>query len=325
MWQSVNTSNLKRTFFTAGKAAVTLLVIFYVYLSVKDSFAHFDPSQLSFSATDLFISLVIFLLYHLNSALIWQFLTVKNGVAINTRKALPIWFKSVMGKYVPGKALMWVIRLVSYREENKELPAIGLLRCFILEYLGGIASAVIILLCSISFFPSSFYPKNIQSAAALVLIICCLGMHPYVLKRIGAVLSRSFGITKDSVALKTREVLQAVALSGCNWFVLGLSMFFAARAFYPELNWSAYLYVTSGYIFAGVIGFLAIFAPSGIGVREGLFIAVLAKLMPLEIATIVAIAARLVSTAGELIAAFFATFYSRLHSLREFRELAEKG
>lgn len=61
-----------------------------------------------------------------------------------------------------------------------------------------------------------------------------------------------------------------------------------------------------------LLGFLALWAPGGIGVREGVIIAVLASNMPLELATAIALTYRLLCIGNDLITGLIALqFYAR--------------
>lgn len=53
------------------------------------------------------------------------------------------------------------------------------------------------------------------------------------------------------------------------------------------------------YTLAGILGILAIFVPSGIGVREGVIILVCSRMMPVEVAAVVAINARIWATIAD--------------------------
>jgi uncharacterized membrane protein YbhN (UPF0104 family) len=73
-----------------------------------------------------------------------------------------------------------------------------------------------------------------------------------------------------------------------------------------------FVIVASAYAIAGAIGTLAVFAPSGIGVREGVFVAILvvAGFLPID-AIIISILARFISTLSDLFVVGVFVFESR--------------
>lgn len=99
-------------------------------------------------------------------------------------------------------------------------------------------------------------------------------------------------------------VLRGVVAYSIIAIVDGLSVFFIAYAFYPELGWSELLYVMGTGNLSGAISMLAVFAPGGIGVREGIQLTLLSVIMPIETALLVTVATRLWTICVDLL--FFA-------------------
>jgi len=85
----------------------------------------------------------------------------------------------------------------------------------------------------------------------------------------------------------------------CAWGVMGLGFYFCASSIYP-LPLVDYLYVSGAFSLATIIGILSLFAPSGIGVREGVIIATMSQIVSSGIASIIAIIARIWATSSEL-------------------------
>lgn len=57
--------------------------------------------------------------------------------------------------------------------------------------------------------------------------------------------------------------------------------------------------LTAAYTLAGILGILAVFVPSGIGVREAVIVIVLSRMMPVEVAAVCAINARIYATIAD--------------------------
>ncbi|MEN8208869.1 MAG: hypothetical protein ABFR50_06430, partial [Candidatus Fermentibacteria bacterium] len=68
-------------------------------------------------------------------------------------------------------------------------------------------------------------------------------------------------------------------------------------------NFRYYLTITGIYSIAGLIGLAAFFAPSGIGIREGVLFLVLPAFIPGPTVIVGVIAIRLLTTAAELLLA----------------------
>ena len=75
-------------------------------------------------------------------------------------------------------------------------------------------------------------------------------------------------------------------------------------ALVPDLARDQIGFVFATFTFAGAVGMLAVFAPSGLGVREGVQLLLLSRIMPTETAVALAVLGRLWSTAIDV--AFYA-------------------
>lgn len=105
------------------------------------------------------------------------------------------------------------------------------------------------------------------------------------------------------------QMIKVVLLFICNWLIVGTGFYILVVSLYPSVGFSQWLYVGGIYGLSAIIGILAIFTVSGLGVREGILIAGLILIMPKEYAVIISIVSRLWATVAELILILVA-FYS---------------
>jgi glycosyltransferase 2 family protein len=70
---------------------------------------------------------------------------------------------------------------------------------------------------------------------------------------------------------------------------------------------SAYVPLAAAYVLAGAVGILAVFVPSGIGVRESVVVLLASRYMPVEQAIVLSLLARLYSTLGDVVVALVYT------------------
>ena len=83
----------------------------------------------------------------------------------------------------------------------------------------------------------------------------------------------------------------------------GLSLFFIAKGVDPGLSYSNIVFAMGTASLAGAASMLAIFAPSGLGVREGIQLVLFSLIMPKELALAVTVITRLWSVGIDV--AFF--------------------
>ncbi|MCL3862709.1 lysylphosphatidylglycerol synthase domain-containing protein [Actinotalea sp. K2] len=81
---------------------------------------------------------------------------------------------------------------------------------------------------------------------------------------------------------------------------LGFVLIVASFLDVPE---SSYVPLAAIYVLAGAIGILAVFVPSGLGVRESVIVLLASRYMPVEQAIVLSLLARLYSTVGDILVA----------------------
>ena len=91
-----------------------------------------------------------------------------------------------------------------------------------------------------------------------------------------------------------------MALYGMNWGIYATAFWLLYLSFG---EWRTFLQVGPAFAAAYVVGYIAIFAPAGAGIREGVLVVLLQPIMAREAALVLAVIARLWTTAVELIPA----------------------
>ncbi len=300
-----------------ARILLTLLVLAFVGWSVRAAFENLRWSDLQPRGGPLLAGAALFGLYLLNHALLWHWLTRRHGAALPLRPALAIWFYSILGKYVPGKALLWGIRYVEYRARRPDISTPALLRCCFLEFFAATAAGLALVLVGLLIVPLPGVGDSLRIAAAAALGISLLGAHPALLawgeQRLMRNLRSRFGPEGDSgvatgpgvpavtESFSPSETAMCVGLYAANWLVLGAAVYFFAWSLPGAGPRGGYALVTVAYALAGVAGFLAFFSPAGLGVREGVLISALAPALSLETATLLAILARVMCTLVEVL------------------------
>ena len=104
--------------------------------------------------------------------------------------------------------------------------------------------------------------------------------------------------------LRPAAVLQAVAFSLCGWVIYGIAFWALARGLVAPASGALSLSLAAGAFALGyIVGWLALFAPGGVGVRELVFVGLLAPVLGSGGAVAVSVASRVLLTATEAAAA----------------------
>jgi glycosyltransferase 2 family protein len=222
---------------------------------------------------------------------------IQNKVELNY-----VYAKSWLGRYIPGAAT-WMLGKVYFASQH----GISKNKLAVSSLLEGALQITVLLVLSIIMLIFDSRLDTINPNLKLVLFVVLLGC---IISLLPSVFNRAVAIVYKLVRKKTFEsehmangkiITKGALLYAIGSFVIGLSLFFAAKAVYPQLGYENIIFVIGVGNLAGALGMLAVFAPSGIGIREGVYIALLGLIMPTEFALVIAIFSRILGIVIDLV------------------------
>lgn len=238
----------------------------------------------------------------------WRILLKELGQSVSPTRALQLWSVSNLGRYIPGK--VWqIVGLVAFAKD------VGLARG-VAAAAGLIAIGLMVSTgAAIAFF---FAPQTegwIQTMVGLAALATLVPLvQPAWIHQVLRKLPRSWGLA-DTPPVRRGAVLRLLLLFLLGWCLHGLAFAYFASAFGPVDRVTGSRLVGS-YPLAHVVGLIAVFAPGGIGVREGVLSWLLEASGAALPAHLVAVAARVWAIAAELLVLILAVA-SRLLERRE--------
>jgi glycosyltransferase 2 family protein len=247
-----------------------------------------------FSGSLIAVSLV----YVVNSQ-IWRGIVRSfSGVELSRFRAAYIWFVSNLGRYLPGK--IWQIAGMAVLARMWGVPAMDATASAVVgQVIHLLAGAAVGLLFFPGELPEAYLPLVRWAWLALPLVLVFL--YPPLLNKLLSLATRFSGKQSVSCNLKTGHLLVWFLLNVVVWLAYGACFYYFILSVLPgsdiELATAVGVYAV-GYI----IGFLVIFAPGGIGVREFLFVGLLISAVGGKApATVVALASRIWLSLAELV------------------------
>jgi hypothetical protein len=252
-----------------------------------------EPGWLILSAA------VVWLMYALLIAA-WRIMLTGWGRGLDCWPAARIWTVSSLGKYLPGK--VWAVAGMAVMAQRAGVgagPATG--SAVILQVLAIGTGAAVAALTGWSSLRSA-YP-GAEAGLAVLLVVSVVAvvvlLRPETVRRIVRI-----ALPEATVSLTppVRAVAFGIAANTIAWLGYGVALWLLARGLLPGAGLGllpAIAVFTASYL----AGFLALFAPGGIGVREGVFILMLQGPIGIGAATALAVASRLLLTVTELGAA----------------------
>jgi uncharacterized membrane protein YbhN (UPF0104 family) len=206
-----------------------------------------------------------------------------------------VWARSLLGRYVPGNVLMFAGRAVLGREAG--VPVRVSLGASVYEQVAMLAAAAIGTIAFVLVWRGDDLPTLYWGALLVPLLLVLLDPAVFgrvsdrVLKRLGHPLLFPLGRPQVALVLAWFSLTMALLAAGMG---LGVRAVAGSDA-------GSVAFIGLGFLLAWVVSMLAFFFPSGLGVREALFAAVLARHVPAAAAVSLAAASRLLFTAVELV------------------------
>lgn len=265
-----------------------------VYLGVR-LWQLWDKHPIDFHTADagLFAVSVVAGVFALTAfALTWTVILRRLGVAARPGW-VEIWFKSQLGKYLPGSVWQYAGRVTLGRRRG--IPVQISLASIAVEVLASLAAAAIV---SALALPIAFT----FAAWAAGVLLCGVayafrgGIMATAERLAAPALAR---VDRRTVAASLRAVPVAAGLYLVTWALYGASFWLIAHSLFG-VPASDFLHDVGVFAVAWVAGYVVVFAPGGIGVREAVLVALLSGRLGEAHAIALAGASRLVLSAIDL-------------------------
>ncbi len=251
----------------------------------------------------LFVAASFLMAAHLTLAgYTWTLVTGATGGHLGFRKGFSIHFLSQVGKYVPGKVWAAMGKYTLSRDSGLSNTQTG--QGLVLE------TVFIVLGCLITtlpLVPVAAKDAGFSVGAGMTLsiglaIVLLASLHPVVFRRLAAVISKVMKSDKPIRDCSFMEMLKILSVYIAVFLTLGGSYWLMCLSFGMNLPFFPGVFI---YPAAMGIGYLAIFAPGGLGARELTTVWLVHLVLPgcePGLAELTAIVARLWITAGEALA-----------------------
>jgi len=229
-------------------------------------------------------------------AAIWMFLLrgLKANLSGQERELFLVYAKSWLGRYIPGGAT-WILGKIYFATKL----GISKAKLGISSFLEGALQIIVVLISAAGMLAVDPHVQKLGRgwvwallAAAVVGLIV---VYPAVFNR---VIQFGYGKVRkqqlDTEHLPDNATIGKGILAFLVSSVLsGLSFYFVAAAVDPTLDLSSVLFIIGASNLASALSMLAVFAPAGLGVREGVQLAMLLLVMSPEQALVATVLMRL--------------------------------
>jgi hypothetical protein len=276
------------------QGVLALAVIVFVWRSAARHWDEFRSLEFAVQLRPGWIALagaVVLLTYGLLVAA-WRAVIGGWGERLAYRPAVRIWTVSNLGRYLPGK--VWSVAGLAVLAQREGVAAWAAVGAAVAMQAIAVGSGVAVAAATVPGTLSA--PGALVAAAVAAATIAALAM-PRVVALVGRITRRP-GLRPMPV----RAVVLAGTVTTVSWLAYGVGFWCLARGTLG--NTSLGMAPAIGVFAAGYItGLLALFAPGGVGVREAVFIALLAPSVGSGGAIVLGVASRALLTLTEVAAA----------------------
>lgn len=258
----------RRWLTTAVKLMIVAIVVWCIRRTIVDAWQQLSEHRWQFDFWWLAASGCFYLLGTLLCGIFWRLTLLALGQRVSLSQALRAYFIGHLGKYVPGKAMVVILRagLVRGPGVDAALAAVSVFfETLTMMAVGAFLSAAVIAVW--------FRGQTLWFWAAIAMMLLSgVPTLPPVFKR----LVRWIGVGRWNIAsdeqlagIGYRLTIAGWFLTACGWVLLGFSLWAVLRA----MGFSQYDFLnqlpiyTASVSLATVVGFLS-FVPGGAGVRE---------------------------------------------------------
>jgi hypothetical protein len=313
----------KRRLIVTVKAAVALLVLWGVGRHVLRTWHDLRQHELAIEPRPIYLVLsgLVYLAGLSCCAFFYGDLLKASPTPIATLPAYRAYLISHLGKYVPGKAMVVVMRagmssahgargstaaIATFYETLVMMAAGGLIAALGFA-LGGPSPSMAVTLPALGQIELPIYHLASLLGLGLGLAFLVVVLPP-CFRRLSLMVSLPFPRVGPEALprLSAGLLVRGLRRGGQSWLFLGLSQILVVRGLVPAGRFeflSMFPVVVASVALATVAGFVVAVLPGGLGVREGVLMVALGPVFGRDLAVVAALALRLVWVAAELVAA----------------------
>jgi uncharacterized membrane protein YbhN (UPF0104 family) len=264
--------------------------------ALRDVWVDAAPRLRHADITDLGLAIAIVAAYYLVFVIGWLRILAAYGIRIPYHVALQAEMLSMLAKYVPGGVWTPTARVVALRRFGvRDTPVV--LASILLEAGLSAVAGVGVFLVGLAIIGGADVP--LLPLGAFGVLVAFL-LYPPVFAAVAGRLLRPFG-AHEVAPLPARTAFSLLGFYALTWLLGGAALFFMLRSVGGDPSLSTIPFLGGTSAVGAIVAVLAIFAPSGLGVREasmyGLLLAVVSESVALGAIVVNRLAITLVEAA----------------------------
>ena len=282
----------------AGRILLTVLVTWFIVRSVGltlEDLGSFDLSTLRIRWGLLLLSTGVLLLGYLYSASLWGLLVKElGGPEVGIWAALRVFFTANLGRYLPGK--VWQLAGLAYLARKEGVSAGTATAAALLGQGFSLAGATLVGLGVLLKGGWGWDPGGRWTAGLLLALLLVMTFPAILRPLVRTLIQRAKGAVPGDLWPDPAFGVRWLGLYAVSWILQGGAFWILSLGLGLPIE---PLLGLSVFPAAYLLGYVALFAPAGVGVREGFLIFFLNPILGTG-GAVLAVAARLWTTLVEL-------------------------
>lgn len=280
---------------------IVIIAVIFLFLgkNLVENWSSIPFDQLRFNAVLLVISFIALVAHFLSYAKSWQELMRALGSSISFAQSTWMIATTQIAKYVPGRIWYMVGRV--YVGKKEKIQSESLAVSMVLE------TCLLLITSSIIFLISSMLSGTCKVgnilASLILLIIAIIIINPRVLNWITNFVLRILKRPGVKITPSYTQMLKLSIYYFGLWIAQIVGLYFLVNSIY-QFPISSIFTLAGAHTLSWIIGFVVLFAPSGLGVREGVMTVLLSSILPTPLAIAVSFISRIWMTVFEIVVFF---------------------
>ena len=292
-------ATVRRWIILALKLLVVAVLIWFVRGKIQESWTEFRQNPRPMHADWIVLSAGLYLAALLPEGLFWHWALRSLGQNVGLFETLRAYYIGHLGKYVPGKAMVIVLRtgLIHSRHVDTGIAVASVFLETLTMMAVGACIAVPVL--AIWFL----HDWRFLAVAIVTAVAAGLPTLPPVFSRLAKLLGvgrSSPDVAEKLAGFKYRTLAAGWIIMVVGWIVMGASLWAMLRGLSYDADWPELWYRYTAIVAMAVVGGFASMIPGGLGTREAVFTGLLGPLIGTNAAMIVAVGLRLTWLVAEI-------------------------
>ncbi len=278
------------------RRAVIVVAIVCMALAVYQQWQAIGQIEWHFRADLLMLSFIGLLLLFFLDAYGWHLVLKTLGQSVQPGRSIRVWLISSLARYIPGGIWSYASRVALARDEGITLAAANM--SLYLETLLLMASSLAIGL------PALLTANRIGislSAALMLWVVLGLLLHPGIIALLRFIPGKAGRAVSEMPLPSLAHMVGLYVYYLVFWGLFALVFALFANAFYP-VGATHLMPVGTSIALGFFLGFVLVFVPGGIGVRETGIYLLLLPFLPAPVCLVISVGSRFWTMTGEVMA-----------------------